>query len=327
MILFNIIGGLLLLLLGGESLVRGAVKIAYKLNVSKTLIALTIVAYGTSSPELLISIQAVLQDHHEIALGNILGSNIANIFLVLGLAAFISPIKANKDLVKFDMKYVLISAFALALFIMTGIIDRIQAIILLIALIIYSYTTLKRHNDGKDQALTNQTEEFEIQFKFSDNLIMATLTLILGVIMLTAGSNMLIQGASDLAKLYNVSEAVIAVTIVAIGGSSPEIVTSIVAAYRKHSEIAIGNVIGSNIFNILGVMGITSLIKPVYTSIYTNPNQTSTLAIFDIWVMLFASLILYFLIKKNFTLSRVKGTIFLFLYAIYILWQYLNYIY
>ena len=326
MILFNIIGGLLLLLLGGESLVRGAVKIAHKLNIPKTLIALTIVAYGTSSPELLISIQATLQDHHEIALGNILGSNIANIFLVLGLTAFISPITVNKDLVKFDMKYVLISAFALALFVMTGIIDRIHAIILLTVLIIYSYSTLKRHNNDKDQALTNQTDEFETQFKFSNNLIIATLSLILGVVMLTAGSNMLIHGASDLAKLYNVSEAIIAVTIVAIGGSSPEIVTCIVAAYRKHSEIAIGNVIGSNIFNILGVMGITSLIKPVYTSIYTNQNQTSNLAVFDIWVMLCATLILYFFIKKSFTISRTKGAIFLVLYAIYILWQYLNFI-
>ena len=326
MILFNIIGGLLLLLLGGESLVRGAVKIAHKLNIPKTLIALTIVAYGTSSPELLISIQATLQDHHEIALGNILGSNIANIFLVLGLTAFISPITVNKDLVKFDMKYVLISSFALALFVMTGIIDRIHAIILLTVLIIYSYSTLKRHNNDKDQALTNQTDEFETQFKFSNNLIIATLSLILGVVMLTAGSNMLIHGASDLAKLYNVSEAIIAVTIVAIGGSSPEIVTCIVAAYRKHSEIAIGNVIGSNIFNILGVMGITSLIKPVYTSIYTNQNQTSNLAVFDIWVMLCATLILYFFIKKSFTISRTKGAIFLVLYAIYILWQYLNFI-
>ena len=176
MILANIIGGLLLLLLGGESLVRGAVKIAHKLNISKALIALTVVAYGTSSPELLITIQASLTNHHEIALGNILGSNIANIFLVLGIAALIFPIKVNKDLVKFDMIYFLISAFALTLFILSGLISRIEGLILLSVLLIYSYATLKRHNDNKDQALLEQVEEFETQVKFTDNFYIALIT-------------------------------------------------------------------------------------------------------------------------------------------------------
>jgi cation:H+ antiporter len=326
MILANIIGGLLLLLLGGESLVRGAVKIAHKFNISKALIALTVVAYGTSSPELLITIQASLTNHHEIALGNILGSNIANIFLVLGLAALISPIKVNKDLVRFDMVYLLISAFALALFVLSGVISRIEGVILLSVLLIYSYSTLKRHNDNKDQALLEQVEEFETQVKFTNNLYIAIIITILGALMLAIGSNILIKGASDLAALYGISEAIIAVTIVAIGGSSPEIVTSIIAAYHKHSDIAIGNVIGSNIFNILGVVGVSSLINPIFTNSYTTPEQASNLADFDIWVMLLASLALYYFIKKSFIITRFKAGIFLFLYIIYLSWQYLSYL-
>ena len=191
-------------------------------------------------------------------------------------------------------------------------------------MLIYSYATLKRHNDNKDQALLEQVEEFETQVKFTDNFYIAIIITILGAFMLAIGSNILIKGASDLAALYGISEAIIAVTIVAIGGSSPEIVTSIIAAYHKHSDIAIGNVIGSNIFNILGVLSISSIINPIFTNSYNIHGQVSNLVEFDVWVMLLASLIYYF-IRKTFIITRFKGAIFL-LYVIYLGWQYLSYL-
>ncbi len=134
--------------------------------------------------------------------------------------------------------------------------------------------------------------------------------------MLAFGANFLVEGAGDLARIFGVSEAAIAVTVVAIGGSAPELATSIVAAYRKHSDIAIGNVVGSNIFNILGVLGISSLASPIVTR--------STLALFDIWVVLFASLLLFTFVKKKYSVSRFNGIVFLFFYALYIMWQFIN---
>jgi len=324
MLFLQIFSGLLLLFLGGESLVRGAIEIAKKFNLSKAFIAVTIVAYGTSSPELLITLKANLTDHTEIALGNVLGSNITNVFLVLGLASLLSPIHVNKDLVKFDMKYVIISSVAL-FFMMSGFIGRIEASIFIVILLIYSISTLKRHTKGKDESRIEQTEEFEEHLKLKFNIYSAIIAFVVGILMLAAGSHILVEGASDLARLFNMSEAVIAVTVVAIGGSAPEIATSVIAAYRKHADIAIGNVIGSNIFNILGVLGISSLIKPIPTRGYDVVSDaystSSTLAIFDIWVMVFAALLLYYVIKKNLLITRSKGIAFLFCYGLYILWQ------
>lgn len=325
MLFLQIFSGLLLLFLGGESLVRGAIEIAKKFNLSKALIAVTIVAYGTSSPELLITLKANLTDHTEIALGNVLGSNITNIFLVLGLAALLSPIHVHKDLVKFDMKYVIISSIALLFFMMSGFIGRIEALIFIVILLIYSVSTLKRHTKGKDESRIEQTEEFEEHLKFKFNIYSAVIAFIAGIFMLAAGSHILVEGASELARFFNMSEAVIAVTVVSIGGSAPEIATSVIAAYRKHADIAIGNVIGSNIFNILGVLGISSLVKPIPTRGYDVVSDaystSSTLAIFDIWVMVFASLLLYYVVKKNLLITRSKGIAFLFCYGLYILWQ------
>lgn len=328
MIFLQVFSGLLLLFLGGESIVRGAVEIAKKFNLSKALIAVTIVAYGTSSPELLITLKSILTDHNEIALGNVLGSNVANILLVLGLASILCPINVNHDLVKFDMKYLIISSFALLFFILSGLIGRIEALIFLTILLVYTFSTLRRHNKSKEQARIEETEEFEGQLKFKFNTYTATVAFILGIIMLTMGSHLLVEGATKLAREFNMSEAVIAVTIVAIGGSAPEIATSVIAAIRKHADIAIGNVIGSNLFNILGVLGISSLIKPIHTSVYDISTETytttSTLAIFDIWVVLFATLILYLFTRKKLLITRCNGIILLFFYGLYIAWQLLS---
>jgi cation:H+ antiporter len=307
---FQILGGFFLLFVGGESLVRGAIQVAQRLKMSKLLIGITIVAYGTSSPELLITVQAVMNNFHEIALGNVIGSNIANIFLVLGISAVIYPITVSKKLVNFDIYYLIIASMALILFMMLGAINRYEASVLLLILIVYTiatFRTSKKYNDtlGKDQV-----DEVSKQLHVKKGLLFSIVFISIGIAALTYGANLLVTGASDIASQFQVSEAVIAVTIVALGGCAPEISTSIIAALHKHSDIAIGNVIGSNIFNILAILGVGALIQPITTN--------SSLATFDIWVMAFATILLYLVCKAKLKISRSTGICFLILYALYI---------
>lgn len=316
-LLIQILTGLTLLFLGGESLVRGAVKLAQKFNIPRLIIGITVVAYGTSSPELLITLQASLKNLNDIALGNVIGSNIANIFLVLGLVALLNPIIVEKKLIGFDLNYMIVTSFILFAFVLTGELNFMEGVIFILILLVYTISTYKRHqsNQGKD-IMAEQVNEIEEQFFFL-NLTnkLALILVITGVLMLSLGGHLLVKGASDLALNLGISEAAIAVTIVAIGGSAPELATSIIAAYRKHSDLAIGNVIGSNIFNILGVLGISSLISPLATN--------SSLAIFDIWVLLFATLLLTHYVNKKKAITFFNGVTFLFFYLLYIIWQFI----
>lgn len=316
-LLLQILTGLILLFLGGESLVRGAVKLAQKFNIPRLIIGITVVAYGTSSPELLITLQASLKNLNDIALGNVIGSNIANIFLVLGLVALLNPIIVEKKLIGFDLNYMIVTSFILFAFILTGELNFIKGIIFILILIVYTISTYKRHqsNQGKD-IMAEQVNEIEEQFFFL-NLTnkLALILVITGVLMLSLGGHFLVKGASNLALNLGISEAAIAVTIVAIGGSAPELATSIIAAFRKHSDLAIGNVIGSNIFNILGVLGISSLISPISIGV--------SLAIFDIWVLLFATLLLSHYVNKKKAITFFNGITFLFFYLLYIIWQFI----
>lgn len=314
MVFLQIVGGLLLLFLGGEALVRGSVKIAKEYKISKLIIGVTIVAFGTSSPELLITLQAALKESYDIALGNVIGSNIANSFLVLGIAAILYPINVQKELVKFDFHYMLIASLILFLFVMTGVISRIEGAISIAILFVYTLSTLKRHKNNKSDSLVQQVAEVEEQNFFEVTKKIAFIMLLISVVFLTLGANLLVDGASDLARLFGVSEAAIAVTIVAIGGSAPELATSVIAAYRKHSDIAIANVVGSNIFNILGVMGVSSLVTPIVTR--------SSLSFFDIWVMLFSAMLLYSFVRKKYIISRINGMVLCVFYALYIIWQF-----
>ncbi len=317
MVLLQILAGLLLLFVGGEALVRGAVKIAKEYNISKLIIGVTIVAFGTSSPELLITLQATLKGLNEIALGNVVGSNIANSFLVLGIASILFPIKVDKALLRFDMPYMIVASFVLFAFVFTGYINRWESLVLLLILAIYTFTTLRRHKNLKDDAMNSQVDEFEDQFHFEITHKRAIWMIVLGTIALAVGGDILVSGASKLAVALGVSDAAIAVTIVAIGGSAPELATSTIAAYRKHSDIAIANVIGSNIFNILGVLGLSTLVKPIVT-------HSTTIVLFDIWVLVFSAMLLFSFSKRKNKISRGNGIVFLIFYAIYISWQFMH---
>jgi cation:H+ antiporter len=314
LVVFQIIAGFILLLLGGEALVRAAVKIAREYNISKLVIGVTIVAFGTSSPELLITLQASIKESYDIALGNVIGSNIANIFLILGIAAILYPIKVQKELVKFDIHYMIIASIMLFLFVMTGVIGRIEGVILIAILLIYTISTLKRHKNNNNDMIALQVSEVEEQSFFEISKNMAILLVIVSIIFLGVGAHILVVGASDLARMFGVSEAAIAVTIVALGGSAPELATSVIAAYRKHSDIAVANVVGSNIFNIFAVIGFGALINPIISR--------STLSFFDVWVMLFAALLFYSYVRKKYEITRLNGISFCFFYVLYIIWQF-----
>jgi cation:H+ antiporter len=312
----QIIGGLLLLFVGAEALVRGAVKIAHSFKIPPMLIGLTVIAYGTSTPELLITIKATLKGASDIAIGNVLGSNIANIFLVLGISALIYPIKTNAKLVNFDIRYLFIATIAMMLFFTLGDLNQIEGAFLIVILLTYTYSTFKKGRDKKSDIIRKQVQEVEEQLDLKLNNIVATIAVIMGFVMLAYGADILVIGATALAQDLGVGEAAIAVTIIAIGGSAPELATSIVAALRKHSDIAIGNVVGSNIFNTLAVLGIGSLIAPIQIA--------QSFLVFDMWVVLVATLSLFVLVKIKKKISRFSGFVFLTLYIFYISWQFIN---
>lgn len=262
----QIIGGFILLVLGGEFLVRGSVALAQRLGMSPLVIGLTIVAFGTSSPELLISAQAAMNGLNDIALGNVIGSNLANILLVLGASALIFPITITKGEIRREA-FILVGLTAIfVLIVLSGAyITRAEGGILLFLLLGYTTLTVLHSRKSKDVADENLAAEYmeEIENSPKDNLPLALVYVVGGIACLVFGADVLIEGAVSLARILGWSEAVIAVSLVAVGGSMPELVTSVVAAFRKHSDIALGNVLGSNIFNSLGVIGTASLLHPI----------------------------------------------------------------
>lgn len=311
LIALQIIGGLLLLVAGGEALVRGAVSIANKLGVPVIVIGLTIVALGTSAPELVISILATLKGHPDIALGNVIGSNIANILLVLGLTALIYPVATDPEVTKRDGMLMVMASFLLLIFMIGGVIDRTEGIIFLTLLVGYlGYMYRRSKSESKPEIL----EEFEEETSFNYGWLSALLLLAVGLACLMGGARILVEGASDFARIFGVSEAVIGSTIVAVGTSAPELVTCIIAAYRKHSDIAVGNVVGSNLFNIIAILGVVTVIMPMAV----NPQFLKA----DIWVMLVVSTLLIPLMLSGKQITRTEGGVMLSWYVLYIGYQY-----
>ena len=296
--------GLGLLTLGAEFLVRGAISLANRLGMPPLLIGLTVVGFGTSMPELLVSLQAAFDGAPAIAVGNVVGSNIANILLILGLAAAISPIAArianlNRDLVMmlFAALVMLGVGFAGGIGVGAG---------LTMVLILAAYLTWVIRTDRRPAT----QEEAELMLKLAgwkEALFIAG-----GLAGLFIGAHLLVGAATAIAREYGISEAVIGLTIVAVGTSLPELATSVVAAFRRHAEVALGNVVGSNIFNILGILGLTGLTGYVPV----DPDM----AAFDIPFMLGVSLLLIALILAAGRIGRLAGSTMLIAYAAYVAW-------
>jgi cation:H+ antiporter len=307
MIAILIIGGLVLLYFGADWLVKGAVTISLKFGLSPLIVGLTVVALGTSLPEALVSIQATLDNQGGIALGNVIGSNILNIALILGLSSLLQPLKVDSHLVKADVPILVGASFLLIVLLEDFHISRMEGALLLLGIVFYvtgNIMTVKRTSPAEDQI-----EGMEVPEDPSKNLLRDIGFLILGLIALALGSNFLVEGAVDLARIWGLSEALIGLTIVSIGTGTPELATALMAAYRKTADIAIGNAVGSNIFNIFFVVGLAGLIAPI------NGTQISPS---DLYVMFGLTFLLLPTVWTGMVLDRKEGFLFVAIYVAYI---------
>ena len=307
MIAILILGGLVLLYFGADWLVKGAVTISLKFGLSPLIVGLTVVALGTSLPEALVSIQATLDNQGGIALGNVIGSNILNIALILGLSSLLQPLKVDSHLVKADVPILVGASFLLIVLLEDFHISRMEGALLLLGIVFYvtgNIMTVKRTSPAEDQI-----EGMEVPEDPSKNLLRDIGFLILGLIALALGSNFLVEGAVDLARIWGLSEALIGLTIVSIGTGTPELATALMAAYRKTADIAIGNAVGSNIFNIFFVVGLAGLIAPI-NGTQINPS--------DLYVMFGLTFLLLPTVWTGMVLDRKEGFLFVAIYVAYI---------
>lgn len=301
--------GLVLLVVGGEFLVRSSVALSFKFNISKLVIGMTVVSFATSVPELLVSLQAALDGSPDIALGNVIGSNIANIGLVLGITAFISPLAISKDFYKINWPMMMILSVALYFILESGmVISFTEGLALVLSLIVFLYLLINR---SRKEGL-EISEEIDDALQTTSNFKII-IWLIIGGLSLYFGSEWLVVGAKDMALSLGVSERVISVTMVAIGTSVPELSASVIAALKKEKAISLGNLIGSNIFNISSVLGLTAMIHPI---------EVKNLNILDqdiFWMLGFAVVLLPLaFLPKRLTIGRWKGMLILIAYMLFI---------
>jgi cation:H+ antiporter len=311
MSIFFIITGFLLLVVGGEFLVRSSVGLSFKLKLSKIVIGMTVVSFATSAPELIVSLQAALDGYPALALTNVVGSNIANIALVLGITAIIFPLAIDKDFYKMNWPMMTLLSFMLYLFLINDqILSRIEGVILVVFLIVFIYFMIKI---SRKNAI-NEVADIDETLRESSNTKIAV-WLIIGGLALWGGSELLVKGAVDIATKLGVSKGVIGVSMVALGTSVPELAASVIAALRKEKAISLGNLIGSNIFNIGSVLGLTAIIRPI-------PVTESQILSRDIfWMIAIAVLLLPLVfLPTKLEMTRLKGLV---LFGAYITFIYL----
>lgn len=308
---FLLAGGVVLLLLAGDTLVRGAASLARKWGVPALIVGLTIVAFGTSAPELVVSIQAVLKGTSELAIGNVVGSNIANVFLVLGVPALVMAVPTNISGVGRNTMIALVATvLMITLMILPGDILRWKGAILFAGIILYlSYMFVLAKSGADDPALADMASIDEMDALPRSNWVVIGFILF-GIIGLAIGGDLIVENASAIAAGFGVSDALIGLTIVAIGTSLPELATVLVAAYRKQNDMAIGNILGSNIFNIFAVLGAAAMVGPI--------SIPDGFLAFDIWVMLAAMIGLALLVFRRAPIGRNIGALFLLFYALYL---------
>ncbi len=303
------IGGLIVLLVGGDFLVRGAVALAHRYNLSKLTIGLTVVAFATSAPELVVGVGAALENVPRLAIGNVVGSNIANVLLVLGVPALIRPIVCTTPGIRQDVFLMLLGSIIFILLSVQGMLVRWEGVLLITLLAAFLPYWIRR--PAAAIAEDGLIDDIDPVAALPKGGIMPALMIVVGFAGLVVGAHYLIDGSVGIARSYRISEAVIGLTLVAVGTSLPELATSLAAAIRRHADVAIGNVIGSNLFNLLGVMGATAVIRDV-------PVPGGFLR-FDLWVMLgVAALLIPFAFTKK-GIGRSAGVVFLLAYAIYIM--------
>jgi cation:H+ antiporter len=317
MTLVYLVLGLVLLVAGGELLVRGAVQLAQKFRISPLLIGLTLVGFGTSTPELVTSLQAAFAGSPGIAVGNVVGSNIANILLILGVSALIFPVAVAKDTFRRDGLVLAIATLLCLGAILIGRLEIWLGLVFVAALAGYILFAFRQERQANAAQAASTGEAPADAPKVSATLIALDALFVVGGLVLTIfGARFLVTGAIDLARMANISETIIGLTIVAVGTSLPELVTSVMAALRKHSDIAFGNIVGSNIYNIFGILGVTAIVKPIDV-----PPQ---IAGFDVWIMIGATVLLFLAAMSRWRIARAEGGVMLGAYVAYTVWLGLN---
>lgn len=301
--------GFVALIKGADLLVDGASSLANRLGVSALVIGLTVVAFGTSAPELAVNILASLNNSTDIAIGNILGSNLANILLVLGVSAIFYPLAVQRGTVWKEIPFALLAVLVLGFLVLDHNVSRVDGLVLLTFFVIFLFYIYRLTRQEQSANTGLAVEVSEVSYSLLKSWIMVAI----GMTGLVLGGKWIVDGAVAFAAGFGVSEALIGLTIVAIGTSLPEMATSVVAAYKKNVDIAVGNIVGSNIFNILWILGVSSVIQPLPFS----PDLTTDLKItFVVTLALFLALF----VGKRHTLERWQGVLFVLLYVFYTLY-------
>lgn len=308
-----LVAGLAVLIVGGEVLVRGAVGLSAAMKISPLVIGMTVVSFGTSAPELLVSLQSAMDGNPGIAIGNVVGSNIANLALVLGITVLIFPIVAEKQTKRIDYPMMMLASVLFGVFALNNMIDRWEGIVFVTVLVGFTVFLIrysrKSEKSKLEQAIGGEKPDAG---EVKDSPWLSVGLLLVGLVALYFGSEWFVGGASDLAAKFGLSDSVIGVTVVAFGTSAPELVASIMAAVKKQSDISVGNLIGSNIFNVFAVLGVTSIVKPV--------GVDQSVMTFDmIWMLGIAAFMIVVLYLGD-KIGRFKGLLLLLSYVIYISW-------
>ena len=307
--LFHLVGGILFLYLGGELLVRGSVGLAARLGIRPLVAGLTIVAFGTSAPELAVTLDAALEGYNDVAIGNVVGSNLCNIALVLGLSAIISPVRVDPQLFRLDIPIMIGSSALLLALLFDNNLTRTEGMLLILGVIGYVSVHLWLALSRRD---VSDLKEHTGPFDGNSRPWLQPLMIIAGLVALAGGGYFVVHGGVEIATALGVSNAAIALTVVAVGTSLPELSTSVVAAVRNHSEIALGSVVGTNIFNIFAVLGLTATIHPLVRG---------GVGWIDLGVMSVVSLLLLPLAWTRLRLGRREGAFLLACYAGYWSWK------
>ncbi|UUX49118.1 calcium/sodium antiporter [Nisaea acidiphila] len=309
------IGGLVVLLVAAEIMIRGAVGGSRILKISPHVIGLTVIAFGTSAPELFVSMKAALHGHDGIAIGNVVGSNIANILLMIGTVGVIYPFASGDPALRRDGFMLLLSTVVFVLLCNAGMIERWHGAVMLTVLFGYLYYCYREDRKvgacGEESVHAKEVEEFD---SLPDSMPKAALYTVIGLVGVAFGAKLLVDGAVDVARLLGVSETVIGITMVALGTSMPELATTIVAAVRRHNDVALGNIIGSNIFNTLGILGAVALVKPIGI-----PQEIMEQ---DLWVMVAVTVVFITAALSLRTLGRPLAVLFFIGYGLFIVGQF-----
>jgi cation:H+ antiporter len=315
MIPLLLVGGFLTLVFGAELLVRGASRLAAALGISPLVIGLTVVAFGTSSPELAVSVQSAFRGSADLALGNVIGSNIFNVLLILGLSAVITPLVVHQQLVRLDVPLMIALSVLLFVLGLDGNIGRLDGGLLFLGLVAYIWYGIRQSRKEGQAVQQEYDQEYALEKGSKPTSMPVNIALVVvGLGLLVLGSDWLVAGAVSLAKLFQVSDLVIGLTIVAAGTSMPEVATSVMAALKKERDIAVGNVVGSNIFNIMGVLGVSAFVAPA------GINVSASALAFDIPVMIAVALATLPIFFTGNLIARWEGGLFLFYYVAYMVY-------